>query len=209
MRSRAKLLLVGVGGQGVLTAARVLGDAAYAAGAGAVVGQLHGMSQRGGSVECSVLFGPGDSSFLVGDADVVLAFEPLEAARALPRVGPETVVIVNRGTIVPYQLTFLGEGYPSVDGIIASLRNRAEVVYDVDGPTLVRDVGVGRTLNVVMLGALAGLGILPFAPDALLGQLTAHLPSRFVDANRRAFELGMGATKRHAARDGEGREART
>ena len=208
MTSRAKLLLVGVGGQGVLTAARVLGDAAYAAGVGAVVGQLHGMSQRGGSVECSVLFGSGDSSFLVGDADVLLAFEPLEAARALPHVGPETVVIVNRGTIVPFQLTFRGEGYPSVDGIFETLRARGAVVYGVDGPGLVAQIGVGRTLNVVMLGALAGLGILPFGPDALLEQLTAHLPARFVSANRRAFELGMGSTNMHG-RDGERREART
>ncbi|MFH1130352.1 MAG: 2-oxoacid:acceptor oxidoreductase family protein, partial [Pseudomonadota bacterium] len=85
---RIKVLIVGVGGQGVLTAAKMLGDAALHAGFGVTVGQLHGMSQRGGSVEAGVLIGEGESSFIEeGAADIVLGFEPLEVLRALPKMS--------------------------------------------------------------------------------------------------------------------------
>lgn len=207
MTSRMQLLLAGVGGQGVLTAARVLGDAAHASKVAAVVSQMHGMSQRGGSVECGVLLGPGASSFLMGDADVLVAFEPLEAARALAHVGSDTIVVVNRGTLVPHHLTFLGEGYPSVEGLLDSLRAAAKAVHVVDGPKLVAKTGASRTLNVVMLGALAGLGVLPFDGRELFRQVEAQLPARFVEANASAFEAGVNVTTTDAPRVDHGEEA--
>lgn len=199
MTRRIKILLVGVGGQGVLTAARMLGEAAHAVGERVVVGQIHGMSQRGGSVASSILFGPGSSSFLVGEAHALVAFEPLEALRALPHVGTDTIVVVSRGTIVPYQLTFLGKGYPTVEGIVGSLRAKARDVHVLDGPALVAKTGAIRTLNIVMLGALAGLSILPFGAETLSEQLVTTLPERFLQANRRAFELGLAATRTEEA----------
>lgn len=195
-RDRFKLLVVGVGGQGALTATRILGEAALSAGLSVVVGQLHGMSQRGGSVECSVLIGPGSSSYIQNNvASVVLALEPLEALRALPKMSPQTRVVVNLGTIVPFSLAVQGEPYPPVPEILAKIRETAPAVYPVDGPALVRETGVPRTLNVVMLGALAGLEMLPFDDEILWGVFEKRLPRRFLEPNRMAFELGWRAVR--------------
>lgn len=192
--ARLKLLVVGVGGQGVLTAARLLGDAAMAAGREAMVGQLHGMSQRGGSVECSVLMGPGASSFIGdGEADVVLGLEPLEVQRALPKLSARTRVVVNRGVIVPFSLAVAGQSYPSVDDILTRVRQITPAVFEVDGPGLVRRTGLARTLNVVMLGALTGLEMLPFGREVVWELLERKIPKRFLQANRTAFELGFQA----------------
>lgn len=188
---RLGVLLVGAGGQGVLTAARLLGDAAHGAGIPVVVGQLHGMSQRGGSVQCSVLLGAGRSSFLTGGADVVVGFEPLEVLRVRDQLRADTHVVLNRGTMVPYVLSKAGRTYPPFDDIVAELAAITRHVTVVDGPRLLPDAGAGRTLNVLMLGALAGLGLLPFDSKALWLAVAAHSPAGFVDANRRALEAGM------------------
>jgi indolepyruvate ferredoxin oxidoreductase beta subunit len=193
---RFKLLFVGVGGQGTLTAAKFLGEAALAAGLPVLVGQLHGMSQRGGSVECSVLIGPGQSSHLGnGEADVVVGLEPLEVLRALPRMSAATSVVVNLGRITPFHLAVQGKKYPDLGQVLAQVRAVSPRVFEVDGPALVKQVGVSRTLNVVMLGALAGLGLLPFDPALVLSAVERDSPPRFVQANRSAFSLGMGAVR--------------
>ena len=159
---RFSTLLVGVGGQGVLTAAQILGDAAHEANLDVTVGQLHGMSQRGGSVACTVLIGPGSSSFILDRADVVLAFEPLEAMRALPSIGKSTHVVMNTGVILPPAVLVDAAEYPDQGEIIAHLEKAAGALTLVDGPALVGEVGEARTLNTILLGALAGLGLLPF-----------------------------------------------
>lgn len=191
-RGRFRLLLVGVGGQGVLSAARLLGEAALAEGKNVVVGQLHGMSQRGGSVESTVLFGPGRSSFIgAGAADAVLALEPLEALRAVPRLSPRTRAVVSLGRVPPFTLAQKGEPYPDLDGILASLREAAGEVVTVDGPSLAEAAGSVQALNMVMLGALAGLGVLPLDPEAIERAIEDASPGE--DTGRRAFRLGRKA----------------
>lgn len=191
---RLKVLVVGVGGQGVLTAAELIGDAAMSAGLPVMVGQLHGMSQRGGSVECSVLIGPGQSTFVGdGEADVVLGLEPLEVQRALPRISARTRVVVNLGVIVPFSLAVTGQSYPPIEAILSRVRQVTPTVYTVDGPALVQRTGLARTLNVAMLGALAGLEALPFGRDVFWTTLSRKIPERFLQANSTAFELGLQA----------------
>lgn len=194
---RHRLLLCGVGGQGVLTAAQVLGAAAQAAGLHVVVGQLHGMSQRGGSIECTVKVGPGESSVIGdGEADVVLAFEPLEALRALPRMGRQTRVLVSLGTIVPFELVRTGGTYPPVEDILGQLRAVAGEVAPLDAVAIVGKTGADRTLNVVMLGAAAGLGMLPTSEEQVLAAVLERTAPGFREANRAAFELGRQAVRR-------------
>ena len=166
---RLQILLVGVGGQGVLTASKVLGEAAHLAGLHAMVGQLHGMSQRGGSVECSVLIGPGESSFIIGPVDAVVAFEPLEALRALPHMARTTRVLMNQGTIAPPSSGVPGMEVPGPKDVAAQLRNVSENVTEVDGPLLLEELSERRTLNMIMLGALAGTKLLLRRVTALGG----------------------------------------
>lgn len=190
MSERFQILMVGVGGQGVITASHVLGEAAHDAGLEVVVGQLHGMSQRGGSVECSVLVGPGDSSFVIGAPDLVIAFEPLEALRTLPRLGASTHVVVNSGRILPPPVLSDAAKYPPMEEIIARLGDVTSRLSIVDAPALVAQVGVPRTLNLVMLGALAGLALLPFDGARIWDAARHRLRERFLEENLQAFELG-------------------
>ena len=192
--SRFKLLLVGVGGQGVLTAARFLGDAAFNAGYEVNVGQLHGMAQRGGSVECSVLIGTGKSSYIGdGEADAIVGMEPLEVLRALPKMSSATKVLVSLSQVVPFHLAIKGQGYPDVTQVLEKVRRVTGALYKVDGPSIVKKTGVPRTLNVVILGALAGLKILPFDEHVIWKAVEKRCPPRFLDANQKAFTLGMEA----------------
>ena len=187
--------MVGVGGQGVLTAAQIIGEAALLAGQNVVVGQLHGMSQRGGSVESTVLLGPGNGGFIEpGDADIVLGLEPLETLRARNRMSARTVVIASTGRIVPPTLAQKGVGYPPVDEILAGIRSVAKEVITIDGPALVEKVGTTRVFNIILLGVLAGLEILPFDEQTLWAAIEKRSPGRWLEPNQRAFALGKEAS---------------
>ena len=191
---RLRLLIVGVGGQGVLTVSRLVGEAAMACGINAVIGQLHGMSQRGGSVQSTVLLGAGQTSFVgAGQADVVLGLEPLEALRALPAMRADTRVVISTGRLALYTLTQQGRDYPDVGPMLDEMRQRVGEVNELDAPALAAAAGAARTLNIVMLGALAGLGTLPEAigDEALLAALESRSPPLFLESNRRAFALGQ------------------
>jgi indolepyruvate ferredoxin oxidoreductase beta subunit len=180
---RTCLLVVGVGGQGVLTAARVLGEAARLAEQPVVISRLHGMSQRGGSVEASVLFGPGKSSFIPrGGAQIVLALEPMEALRARDRLGPDTSVIVSRHPLVPTALSVAGKPYPRVDSLLAAVRRITPHVFELDGNV--------RMLNTLMLGVLAGRALLPFDGQCLQQAVTRCCRPESQADNRRAFAAG-------------------
>ncbi|MBI4700273.1 MAG: indolepyruvate oxidoreductase subunit beta, partial [Deltaproteobacteria bacterium] len=185
------VLFAGVGGQGVLTAARLLGEAALSAGLEARVGALHGMAQRGGSVEATVVIGPGYSSFIArGAADVAVGLEPIELCRARPKLSPRTVALVSLGRVPPYTLALQGKPYPDLECLLASLRSSVERLVEIDAATLARQAGSARTLNVVMLGALGALGVLPFDSASLWRAIERRTAARLVEVSRRAFDLG-------------------
>lgn len=192
---RFQIMLVGVGGQGVLAAAQILGAAAHAEDIPVVVGQLHGMSQRGGSVQCTVLLGPGESSFLCGPADVVIAFEPSEALRASPSMGQSTRVVLSRAAIVAVDTVLANGAAPEVDEIVRQLRAECGEVRALDTRPLASAVGESRSLNVLMLGAASGLGMLPISESALLDAITERCGRKYESTNRRAFFVGRDATR--------------
>jgi indolepyruvate ferredoxin oxidoreductase beta subunit len=190
---RCRLLIVGVGGQGVLTAAGILGEAALLSGVEVAVGQLHGMSQRGGSVQATVVLGGGSSFVEAGQADVVLGFEPLEALRALRSMSARTLVIVSLERVVPFTLAQQGRSYPDLARVLADLEAASGEVVAVDVPALVDGPGARvdrRSLNVALLGVLASRATLPFGGDAIWRAIETRSPPRHLEANRRAFALG-------------------
>ena len=192
-RSPLRLLIVGVGGQGVLTVARVLGDAALAAGREVAVGQLHGMAQRGGSVEATVVMDDTVHSSFVERADVVLGFEPLEVLRALPRLTPTTHVVFNHGQVAPFSLSMKGLPYPDVGGILRRVREVTARVTEVDGPALLSRLALDQGLNMVMLGAVAGLhGVLPMSADVVRQAIESRGGSHGRQTrNLSAFDIGV------------------
>jgi Pyruvate/2-oxoacid:ferredoxin oxidoreductase gamma subunit len=100
-------------------------------------------------------------------------------------------VVANTGQIVPFSLAIQGVPYPPVSETLKKVREVTKHLVEIDGPALVKKVGVPRTLNVGMLGALAGLKLLPFDNDLLWKAIAKKCPERFIDANRQAFELGI------------------
>ena len=196
---RLRVLLVGVGGQGVMTAGRLLGEAAMRSGRNVTVGQLHGMSQRGGSVESTVLLGPGRTAFVgAGEADVLLAFEPLEGVRARPRLAPGARVALNTGRLMPGALVKERTDYPDLDGLVRQIRDAAGEVHLLDAGAIATEAGEARAANTALLGFLGGLGWLPFEAAALREAIVERTPPGRREANGRAFDRGLAAAREAA-----------
>lgn len=181
------IVIVGVGGQGTLLTSRVLGHIAQQQGFDVKVSEVHGMSQRGGSVITYVRMGEKVYSPLVEQkgAAYVLAFEELEALRALPYLADGGTMIVNTQNILPLPVIIGAAEYPK--NIIETLRQSADVVA-IDALPLARQAGNQRALNTVLLGALAAR--LDFDKQIWLDALTACVPEKFIQANLAAFDMG-------------------
>jgi len=191
-----RILVAGVGGQGVLSAGRWIGDAAHGQGLSVVVRQVHGMSQRGGSVHCSVVIGGARSPEIPdGMADVLLALEPMEGARVLAKVSRRTVALVNTRPVVPGSLQSTGRPYPALSSLLGPIEETAKSLVAVDASALAEQVGSPRSVNVVMLGMLAGSGCLHLPGDCLIGTIVGGGIPAFAEANRRAFQLGVEVVK--------------
>ena len=183
------VLLAGVGGQGTILAADVLAKVAAAAGLDVKLSEVHGMAQRGGSVDTTVRFGEQVFSPITdpGGADHLVAFELTEAARCLTYVRPGGRLLVN--TRVIDSLPVLIGAFPAPDGLEGRLENEGAVFLDAE--ELACEAGSPKSANVVLLGALStGL---EFAEELWREIITARVPAKTVDVNLRAFELGREA----------------
>jgi len=193
-----RFLIAGTGGQGVITAARLLSEFFVGRGQRVVSGQLHGMAQRGGAVQSTVLVDSGPSPALGrGRADFVLGLEPVETARALPFVSAGTVVLMNTTPVAPFVLALNRvletepSAYPPLEELAARIRKKTRRLALVAATAPAREVGSVKTLNVVMLGCLFGCGLLPFAADDFIGSVLQTAPAGWARANRPAFESGV------------------
>jgi len=190
-----RVYVCGVGGQGSLTASRLLGEAALAADLPVTVSEVHGMSQRGGIVESTVLIGEAKSPLIgKGDADLLLAFEPLEALRALPYCSSKTVAVVNTRTIVPFTVT-MGQGvYPALPEILSRIAERTGKLIAFDAAALAESTGQAMAVNAVLLGAVTKTGVVPISPEILRKIVIEAVPAKFARTNAQAFDLGSDAT---------------
>lgn len=193
MSKKISIVLTGVGGQGVITAANILGKAAVKAGVGVYVSEIHGMAQRGGAVVCTVRMGDVSSPLLPsGTADVLLSTEPVEALRNICYAHKGTKVITDINPIIPFTVTVGGESYPKLDEIFKEIGSHAQL-YKVDASKIAREAGAMITKNSVMLGALAATGVLPFKPGILLEAILDGIPEKYKEINKKAFDGGMKA----------------
>lgn len=183
------VMLCGVGGQGTILAGDVLAMVAAASGHDVKLSEVHGMAQRGGSVDTVVRFGERVHSPVIdaGGADHLIAFEVIEAARRLEFLKPEGRLVVNSRTIAP--LPVLTGTLPSPTGLEAVLAGEGAVF--VDAEALACEAASPRSANVVLLGA-ASVG-LPFGVEAWREVIEARVPHKTVEANVRAFDLGRAA----------------
>ena len=198
MRDTINFLLAGVGGQGTILASDVLVNVGLAAGYATKQAEVHGMSQRGGSVTSFVRWGRVVHSPLVGagEVDVFLAFEKAEALRNLNQLRPGALALVNLAAIKPITVTSGGQPYPE-DAILHQkfAEVTSQVVY-VDGEATASALGNIRAANVVLLGALSalmqrqGLTGPELPPDTWLNVIIQRVPPKYVELNRQAFNAG-------------------
>ena len=184
-------LLVGVGGQGILTASDILAELGLRAGYDVKKSEVHGMSQRGGSVSSHVRFGPRVYSPLVaqGEADFLLSFEQLEALRWATFLHPEGAALVSTQCLPPIAVTSGGRHYPTVEEVRGALAGRARRTILVDAPQAAQELGNPRVANTVLVGALAAL--LPFPLAQWEETVRERVPARFVELNLQALRVGQ------------------
>ncbi len=201
MKDAINFLLAGVGGQGTILASDVLVNVGLAAGYQAKQAEVHGMSQRGGSVTSTVRWGKTVYSPLVspGEVDVYLAFEKVEALRNLSQLRHGALAVINMHAIPPVTVTSGGQSYPDDDRLFAAVAQVTDRAVYVDGASIAAALGNGRTENVVLLGTLSALmereGLIgsELLPDEWVVQITARVPGRYAEVNRKAFEAGREA----------------
>jgi len=183
------LIFAGVGGQGGLLGAEITALAAVRAGYDVKQTEVHGVSQRGGSVETHVRFGGKVWSPVVtpGEADVVVGLEKLEALRFGHYVAPQGVVLINDQEIVPGSVANAAEAYPR--DAVDQLRARGYRVVVLAASQAARDLGDGRMANLVMVGALATL--LPLSNLNWIETIEQRIPEKVRRANQQAFQAGM------------------
>ncbi|MGE5547489.1 MAG: indolepyruvate oxidoreductase subunit beta [Solirubrobacterales bacterium] len=193
------ILVCGIGGQGVMTAAEILAQLAIAKGLDVKKSEVAGMAQRGGVVTSHVRFGKKVWSPVIspGTADILVAFEVAEAARWADQLRPGGVAMVNTIRLVPPIVSTGLFTYP--DDPVAQMRAAGVTVYDFDAGEIARKLGDLKLVNTIMLGAIADY--LPFPAADLEDQVVARFRERkpaLVEVNKRAFAAGREAARQRA-----------
>ena len=195
MMKKTRFLLVGVGGQGTILASNVLAELGVALGYDAKKAEVHGMSQRGGSVVSHVSWGEQVFSPIIpeGEADILIAFEKLEAMRFADGIRPGAVVLINDYKIVPLTVSSGGWKYPEVEKVRAAFAPLTDKVYCVKGVDIAEELGNPKAANVALLGALSK--ILKMDAKPWLKVIEARVPPKFLELNRKAFQAGRDAVE--------------
>ena len=191
MSKNYDFLLVGVGGQGTLLASNVLSEVALEAGYDVKKSEVHGMAQRGGSVNTHVRWNSErvDSPLIgLGEADVLLAFELAEAFRYAEYLKMGGIAIVNQYAIEPITVTSGGAHYPAEKELHTVLGAVTDQLHIVPGTAIAKELGHVRTANVVLLGALSTFLDVP--EKTWLHIIEERVPPRFVALNHQAFSMG-------------------
>jgi indolepyruvate ferredoxin oxidoreductase beta subunit len=184
------ILLVGVGGQGILLASEILSEAAMLAGFDVKKSEIHGMSQRGGSVVSHVRYGSEVFSPIVpeGEGDILFGFELMETCRSLPLIKPGGIVVANDLQISPPSVLMGQETYPA--DLVLRIQDHFPDFLLVDGQKLAHDAGNVRAANTVLLGAVSKR--LDIAEGFWMKAIEKMVPVKALEVNRKAFLTGRG-----------------
>ncbi|MHB8135849.1 MAG: indolepyruvate oxidoreductase subunit beta [Anaerolineaceae bacterium] len=184
-------LLVGVGGQGTILASNVLAELGLAFGHDVKKAEVHGMSQRGGSVISHVRWGEEVHSPIIakGDVDILIAFEKLEALRFVDQLRPDGVIVINDHNITPVTVSSGNFIYPSDETIKEAIHEFTRRDYWVNGVKIAEELGNNKISNVVILGALCGL--LNQDPESWFNLIAKKVPGKSLNINGAAFFQGI------------------
>lgn len=182
------IMIVGVGGQGSLLASKLLGRLLVDDGYDVKVSEVHGMSQRGGSVVTYVRFGNRIYSPVIedGEADFIISFEKIEAARYVEKLKKDGIIIVNTQQIDPMPVIIGAAIYP--EGVIDEMKAKGVNVDDIDALSLAQQAGSAKACNIVLMGRLAKYFDMP--KEKWIAAIEKSVKPQFVELNKKAFELG-------------------
>lgn len=188
------IVIVGVGGQGILTSSTIIAKAAMKAGLNVLTSEVHGMAQRGGSVEVHVRIGDVLSPLIPpGNADVMIALELVEALRYSKYLSSDSTVIINRKRIVPTTVTLGLSNYPDEETVLSKLREITPKIYPVNASEIAEELGSVQATNVVVLGMMAKIVDLPFGLEELESAVREVLPPKLHELNVKALRAGYDA----------------
>lgn len=181
------IMIVGVGGQGTLLASRILGKVAIKEGYDVKVSEVHGMSQRGGSVVTYIKYGEKVYSPIIdrGEADLILAFEMLEAYRALPYVKKDGKILANNQRMNPMPVITGAMAYP--ENIEEKIKEKTHLKV-IDALPLAKEAGTIKAVNVVLIGFLAKS--MEVKKEVWIEAIKETVPEKFLEMNLKAFEAG-------------------
>lgn len=184
---------IGVGGFGIGSLTKVLTVAARNSGFQVLGSETHGLAQRGGVVTATLRIGPdilGSPLIVEGEADIVLALEPLEALRSMPFLKPGGVIVYNTEKVQPLNVRLKTDEYPSLEAIEKELRRVTERVYAIDASTLAKELGLSQAVNTILIGALIRQEILPFDLEVVKEAVRETTPPQYHEINLKALEVG-------------------
>ncbi|WP_400227508.1 indolepyruvate oxidoreductase subunit beta [Methanobrevibacter smithii] len=188
MNNHYNIYICGVGGQGIIKTSVIIGEAAMNQGLNVVMSEIHGMSQRGGSVSTELKIGDYNSSIILEHgADMLLSFEPIETVRGLDKVNDDTKIVFNTHPIVPASSD---KPYPGVGNITDVLKENFKHVLPIDGTKLAMDAGNVLALNMVLLGAVTADDKFPLSKESVIAAMKNNLKPKFHELNLKAIESG-------------------
>lgn len=191
------IAITGVGGQGVLTLAEILAKAALHCGFNVRVGEIHGMAQRGGHVVCTVRMGDNAKGPIIdsGSAHLLVGFEPIETLREIHLVKQGGCVLMSSHVQYPVAVSMGQAEYPSHNEIIKMMNKFTDKIIEFDALDLAVKAGSSRALNMVMLGAIIGTGLIPITEKAAFDVVKTTFPRKFEKINVGATKLGLEQAK--------------
>lgn len=196
MKNKINIVLTGVGGHGVITAANILGKTAVKENINVYVSELHGMAQRGGTVNCTVRFGDVSGPLIPsGTADAIVSTEPIEALRYIHYSNKNTKIITDITPVIPFTVSTGEEKYPDTEKVFQELEKYGKL-YKIDAVKIAKKAGDIIVKNIVLLGGLSALEILPFKKETLLETILENIPEKYREMNKKAFENGYQTIKK-------------
>ena len=189
------VIVTGVGGLGAMTLGTIIAEAALKQGYDVRTTELHGLAQRGGSIPLHIRFGEKMYTPLIleGEANLIIALEPLEALRAsyFGSKRQKTVFLIDNYKLPPITVSVLGEKYPSMEKIVNNIKPFAGEIMVIDASnTVKKEIGNVITSNIFMIGYAVGKGLIPIKEKFILEAIEEIVPSRYMEMNKKVFEMG-------------------
>lgn len=186
-----QIYIIGVGGQGTIKTATIIGEAAMAQGLNVVMSEVHGMAQRGGTVVTELKIGDALSPLNEKySTDLLLAFEPSELLRATSIIGKDTNIIASCSSIIPFTVSLGISKYPDINQIIERLSKKVDNLHFIDAEKIAIEAGNIIAANIVILGAALSTSKFPLKKENIIESMKQNLPIKSIDMNIKALEMG-------------------